>query len=307
MNSASINQYPDDRWRNYSQIAWDYLQLTRPRFVALLVFTAIAAFVIAGQNQPVSISALIATLTGGWLCAAGASVIHWVLNQDRDKHHSYPQNLPIQSSKIKPVGAILFGILLLGLSIFIYWNWANHLTALLAVLGFIYYDILYTLLFKKVTVLKVFIRGGADAIPVLVGWAAATGTLSLQTLILFSIVLFWAPPHSWALAVLANVDYKKHNLPKIRLTLGLEVARRQMIWYALMLVAISLLPLPLDMLSYFYLVSAGFLGAGLIWLSLRLYRHASKIDARLMYHFSSVYLSLLFLAMILDRIVYRIS
>jgi protoheme IX farnesyltransferase len=184
----------------------------------------------------------------------------------------------------------------------------NWLAAALAFAGAVYYVVLYTMLLKRNTVINIVIGGGAGAIPVLVGWAAVTQTLSLEAWLLFAIVFFWTPPHSWALAILVNKDYAAANVPMMPVARGEEVTRWQILAYSVQLVAITLIPsmgllLPVQpMLGVFYTLAAVLLGAGMIYLSIKLIRRADKVVARQLYKYSSLYLAGLFMAMIVDRL-----
>jgi protoheme IX farnesyltransferase len=180
----------------------------------------------------------------------------------------------------------------------------NVPAALLSLGGAAYYVLIYTLLLKRNTALNIIIGGGAGAMPVLVGWAAATGGLAIQAWLLFAIVFLWTPPHSWALAVLVNSDYERVPLPMMPVAYGNGITQLQIVWYSLQLVILTLLPLPLRMLGIFYFVVAIGLGAGLLWRSMFLLKNTSKVAARRLYKYSSLYLTLLFLAMMIDRLVF---
>lgn len=285
-----------------SEAARDYLTLTKPRIVALLVFTTLAAAIIA--NPHIAALKIIATVIGGMLAAGGASALNQYFDRDIDAQMSRTKSRPIPAGRITPVNALLFGLGLLVWAICILWTLVNPLSSLLALCGAIYYVGCYTLWLKRNTVLNIIIGGGAGAIPVLVGWAAATGSLSPEALLLFAIIFFWTPPHSWALAVLVNVDYERAHIPIMPVAFGSEVTRLQIVWYSLQLVILTLLPLPLRMLGFFYFAAALLLGAGLIYKSLSLMRNATRLTARSMYKYSSLYLGLIFLAMILDRLIF---
>jgi heme o synthase len=181
----------------------------------------------------------------------------------------------------------------------------NWLTAFLAMAGAAYYVILYTMLLKRNTVVNILIGGGAGAIPVLVGWAAVTNTIGPQAFILFAIIFYWTPPHSWALALLVNADYERANVPMMPVARGAEVTRIQILLYSIQLVVLTLLPMPFRMLGNFYLVAAVLLGTGLLIYSVRLIREMTKVAARRMYKYTTMYLAMLFLAMILDQILFR--
>ncbi len=284
----------------------DYLQLTKPRIVVLLIFTTVTAMVIAAQGQPLPLLTLAATILGGSLAAAGASVLNQYLDRDMDGTMSRTKNRPIPAGRIAPINALIFGLALLLWAALILGVLVNWLAAGLALVGALYYLLVYTILLKRNTALNIIIGGGAGAVPVLVGWAAATGHLAPQAFLLFAIVFLWTPPHSWALAILVNTDYERADVPMMSVALGTELTRIQIVWYALLLVIISLLPLPLGMLNLFYFGAAVLLGIGLLYRALRLLQQGSKLAARQMYKYSSMYLALLFLAMEIDQIILRL-
>jgi protoheme IX farnesyltransferase len=180
--------------------------------------------------------------------------------------------------------------------------WVNWLTALLAFVGGVYYVVLYTLILKRNTVANILIGGGAGAVPVLVGWSAVTGGLSFESFILFAIVFYWTPPHSWALALLVNRDYTLANVPMMPVARGEAATRSQILLYSVQLLLITLLPLPFQFLGWVYLLCAVLLGVGLIRMSVLLIQQKDGPAARRMYKYSTAYLAFLFLAMILDRL-----
>ncbi|MEP7287879.1 MAG: heme o synthase [Chloroflexota bacterium] len=284
-----------------AQVMRDYLALTKPRIVALLVFTTVAAMVVARPSVP--LVTLLSTMIGGALAAAGASAINQYLDRDIDIQMSRTKHRPIPGGRISPVNALLFGLSLLAWATLILVVMDNWLTGLLALMGAAYYIFLYTLLLKRNTALNIIIGGGAGAMTVLVGWAAATGSLSPQAFLLFAIIFAWTPPHSWALAVLVDTDYEQVNVPMMPVAHGSEFTRLQIAWYSLQLVILTLFPLPLKMLGLFYFGAALLLGAGLLWRAYFLVRKATKLAARQMYKYSSLYLALLFLAMIVDKLI----
>jgi protoheme IX farnesyltransferase len=272
----------------------------------LLIFTTVTAMVIAAQGRPLPVLTLAATILGGSLAAAGASVLNQYIDRDMDGQMARTRNRPIPAGRITPLNALVFGFALLAWSALILGLLVNWLTAGLAMLGAAYYVIVYTVLLKRNTVVNILIGGGAGAIPVLVGWAAVTGSLAPQAFILFAIVFYWTPPHSWALALLVDADYEKAHVPMMPVARGVEVTRLQILLYSIQLVVLTLLPMPFRMLGTFYLIAAALLGGGLLVESVRLIREGSKAAARRTYKYSTMYLALLFLAMILDQVIFRI-
>lgn len=278
-----------------------YLELTKLRIVTLLLFTTLVAMVIAADGIP-HVTILLPTLLGGALSAAGASVINQYFDRDMDAKMNRTARRPIPSGRIEPINALLFGLALVVWSTLILGVFVNWLAAGLALGGAAYYVLIYTMLLKRNTVLNILIGGGAGAMPVLVGWAAVTGSLSYPAFILFAIVFYWTPPHSWALALLVNTDYAKANVPMMPVARGEAITRQQILLYSIMLLLISLLPVAFGFLSGIYLLAAVLLGLGLIRAALTLMREKSGAAARAAYKFSTAYLAFLFMAMILDKI-----
>jgi protoheme IX farnesyltransferase len=278
-----------------------YLELTKLRIVTLLLFTTLTAMVIAANGIP-PLAILLPTLVGGALSAAGASAINQYLDRDLDAKMARTARRPIPSGRIAPLNALIFGLALIAWSALILGIFVNWLAALLALGGAFYYVIIYTALLKRNTVLNILIGGGAGAMPVLVGWAAVTGGLSIEPLILFAIVFYWTPPHSWALALLVNADYARANVPMMPVARGEDVTRQQILYYAVQLLIISLFPTLLGTLNWVYALAALALGLGLIRMSLILIKRKDGATARSTHKFSTAYLAFLFMAMILDTL-----
>ncbi len=279
-----------------------YIELTKVRIVLLLIFTTVTAMVIAANGFP-SIELLLPTIIGGSLAAAGSSVINQFIDRDMDSRMTRTSRRPIPSGRIAPENALVFGLGLVTWSVVVLAIWVNWLAAILALTGALYYVIIYTIILKRNTVLNILIGGGAGAIPVLVGWAAVTGSLSFEPLILFAIVFYWTPPHSWALALLVNTDYARANVPMMPVARGEETTRHQILLYSIQLMLITLLPAAFGTLSAIYLLAAVALGLGMIRAAIRLIKRKDGAAARAAYKFSTAYLAFLFLAMILDKLI----
>lgn len=280
----------------------DYFQLTKPRIVALLVFTTLAAMLIASDG-PVPTGQLAATVLGGTLAAAGASALNQYFDRHLDARMARTMHRPLPSGRVNATNALLFGSGLLVWSVVVLGFFVNWLSAGLALFGAFYYVVLYTLLLKRNTAVNIILGGGAGAVPVLVGWAAATGSLSTGAWLLFAFVFFWTPPHTWALTLWINADYERVNVPMMSVHGRGELTRVQIVWYSLLLVILTLLPLPLQMLGGLYFGVAVLLGGGLLFLALTLLRNATMLSARRLYRYSSMYLALLFLAMMADKVI----
>jgi len=276
-----------------------YLELAKLRIVLLLLFTTLTAMVIASGGIP-PVAVLLPTVLGGALAAAGSSTINQYLDRDMDAKMARTARRPIPSGRISPLHALAVGVTHLAASVVILAVFVNGLAALLAFAGGVYYVVVYTMLLKRNTSLNIVIGGGAGAIPVLVGWAAVTGGLTLDAWLLFAIVFYWTPPHSWALALLVNADYARAGVPMMPVARGEDATRRQILVYSLLLLVVSLLPVLTKTLGALYLIGAVLLGVGLVWHAVLLLRDSSKAMARQVYKYSTFYLALLFMVMMFD-------
>ncbi len=295
MESTMQQQFP------LGEIIKDYLALAKLRIVLLLCFTTVTAMVIAANGFP-PIHLLLPTVIGGAFAAAGASAINQYIDRDMDAKMSRTARRPIPAGRIAPINALLYGVLLIVWSVLVIGIFVNWLAALLAFIGAVYYVVVYTLILKRNTVVNILIGGGAGAIPVLVGWAAIHNSLSFEPWILFAIVFYWTPPHSWALALLVNTDYARAEVPMMPVARGEQITRVQILLYSIQLFLITLLPVMFGFLGIIYAISAVLLGGGLIWMAVRLLQEATKAMARSTYKYSTAYLAFLFLIMIVDRV-----
>lgn len=284
-----------------------YLGLTKLPIVLLLVFTTVTAMVVAANGLP-PVNIFIATLIAGIFAAGGSSALNQYIDRDMDAKMNRTARRPIPSGRVEPINALIFGLALIAWSMLILGIFVNWFAAILTLLGCIYYVVIYTMMLKRNTVVNIVIGGGAGAMPVLVGWAAVTGTLSIEAWILFAIIFYWTPPHSWALAILVNKDYAAAGVPMMPVARGEDTTRLQILLYSIQLVAITLIPvigllMGVEMLGIVYLIAAMILGAVMIYLAIVLLRQPSKKMAKTLYKYSSAYLAFLFLAMIIDRLV----
>lgn len=302
-----INTTPQSKL-TIGETAKAYLELTKWRIMLLLVFTTVTAMIVAAAGIP-SLDIFLATLIAGSCAAGGSSAINQYLDRDMDGKMNRTARRPIPSGRVEPVNALIFGLALIAWSVLVLGVFVNWLTAILALIGSIYYIVVYTMILKRNTVINIVIGGGAGAMPVLVGWAAVTGTLSIEAWLLFAIIFYWTPPHSWALAILVNKDYAAAGVPMMPVARGEATTRLQIVLYSIQLVVITLIPtigllIGIEMLGWFYIVTAALLGLYLVYLTLVLLRDPSKTMARTVYKYSSAYLAFLFLAMIIDRMIY---
>jgi protoheme IX farnesyltransferase len=218
-----------------------YLELMKLRIVLLLCFTTVTAMIVAANGIP-SPELLIPTLFGGILAAGGSSAINQYIDRDMDKKMARTARRPIPSGRIAPINALIFGSGLIVWSVVLLLIYVNALTAVLALAGSLYYVVLYTIILKRNTVVNILIGGGAGGFPVLVGWAAATGSINFEALILFAVVFYWTPPHSWALALLVNADYTRANVPMMPAARGERVTQTQIVLYSVQLLLVTSTP-----------------------------------------------------------------
>jgi len=285
--------------RSRPSLLRDLVMLTKPRIISLLLVTTVAPMFVAGD--PGWLLILVVTI-GGYLMAGGANAVNMYLDRDIDTRMSRTRLRPIPSGRMEARAVLAFGVALATAATFILARFTNTLTAALALAGFYFYVFIYTRWLKRTTPQNIVIGGGAGAFPPLVGWAAMTGAIDLTAVYLFLIVFYWTPPHFWALALLKQRDYGSAGIPMAPLVWGERETMRQMIWYNVILVALTLLPVSFGAFGTIYLVSSlvlgGILLAGVVRVSLA--QDWTK-PAWQVYKFSLLYLALLFLAMVIDR------
>ncbi|HEU5277952.1 MAG TPA: heme o synthase [Gaiellaceae bacterium] len=281
----------------------DYITLTKPRIMSLLLVTGLCAmFVGAGGAPPAWLVAV--TMTGLALACGGASALNHVLDRDIDKlMGKRTRARPLAAERMPAAHALEFGLALSAFSFVLLASLVNVLTAVLALVGNLFYVLVYTSWLKRTTPQNIVIGGAAGAVPPLVGWAAATGNLTLPALWLFLIVFFWTPPHFWALALLIRRDYAAARIPMLPVVRGEGETTRQIVLYACALVGVSLVPFAFGPLGLVYLGAALALGAVFVSLSVRLRKRTTPKQASLLFHFSLLYLALLFAAMAVDPLV----
>ncbi len=281
--------------------AWrDYVTLTKPRIMTLLLLTGACGMIVGARGLP-SLWLFAATMTGLALACGGASALNHVLDADIDRlMGKRTQERPVAAGRIDPGRALEFGLTLSAFSFVLLASAVNVLTASLALAGNLFYVLVYTRWLKRSTPQNIVIGGAAGAVPPLVGWAAATGNLTVPALFLFLIVFFWTPPHFWALALLIRDSYAAARVPMLPVVRGERETLRQIVGYTLVLIAVTLLPFAWGTLGIGYAVAALALGGTFLALTLRLRRSPSRGRASLLFHYSLLYLALLFVAMALD-------
>ncbi len=290
------------RERSLAAVVRDYVSLTKPRIISLLLLTTVATMIVALGSFP-PIETVLWTMLGGYLAAGGAGAINHYLDRERDARMVRTQGRPIAAGRIEPLHGLAFGIALGVLATIQLTLTVNALSAELALAGLLGYVVVYTAWLKPLTPQNIVIGGAAGAVPPLVGWAAATGSLAPEALYPFGIVFLWTPPHFWALSLLIKDDYARTGVPMLPVIRGEAATRRQIVVYALILVAFTLLPVATGFLGAIYAAAAAVLGLGFIALAVRLLRSPSRPAALRLYLSSLAYLALLFCAMALDRVV----
>ena len=280
----------------------DFLTLTKPIVVLLLLVTTYAGMVVGGKAWP-SLSLTFWTLLGGFMAAGGSSAINQYIDRELDRNMQRTQKRPLAARRMTPAEGLAFGLALSVLSFYVYAGFVNLLAAFLSLVGILYYVVLYSILLKKTTVQNIVIGGGAGAIPPLVGWAAATGSLNIPALFLFAIIFMWTPPHFWALAIVRKKDYSRAGVPMMPVVRGEKETRWQILIYTIELVAVTLLMPVFKFTGTIYLVSAVVLGLWLISTAWQVWRKTGNKIAWKMYRYSSMYLAFIFLALMLDAVV----
>ena len=282
--------------------AWrDFVALTKPRIISLLLVTTIAPMYVAGSP---SWTLVLAVFIGGYLMAGGANAVNMYMDRDIDDRMSRTRLRPIPSGRMHAEAVLAFGVLCATTATFLLAHIANVLTAALALGGFYTYVFIYTRWLKRSSPQNIVIGGAAGAFPPLVGWAAVTGRIDLLAIYLFLIIFYWTPPHFWALALNKQRDYSSAGVPMAPLVWGERETMRNMLWYTLILLPLTLLPVAFGALGMLYFVVALGLGLWLLVGVIRVIRASDFVKpAWSVYKFSLLYLALLFAAMVVDRAV----
>jgi heme o synthase len=284
---------PSGPWR-------DYVTLTKPRIMSLLLITG-AGGMFVGEGGVPPLGDLAVMLLGLALACGGASALNHVMDRDIDRlMGKRTEKRPVASGRVPPSRALEFGLALSAGSFVLLASLSNVLTAVLALVGNLFYVLVYTGWLKRSTPQNIVIGGAAGAVPPLVGWAAATGNLTLPALFLFLVVFIWTPPHFWALALLIRRQYEAARVPMLPVVRGERETVRQILIYSVVLVAVTLLPIAWSMFGVVYTLSAAVLGGIFLALAWRLRQQTTPGRAALLFHYSLAYLALLFVAMAID-------
>ena len=286
----------------------DYITLTKPPIISLLLVTAIGGMFLASRSAGGSgipdLWTLLLVCAGGALGAGGANAINHYMDQDIDSLMSRTASRPVPGLRVRPLAALFYGIVLNVAAFAVLAYWVNILAAGLTLAATLFYVLVYTGWLKRSTPHNIVIGGAAGSIPPVVGWVAVTGTFDLPALYMFAIVFFWTPPHFWALSLLIQRDYERAGVPMLPVVAGEERTVGSIFVYSLVLVALTLVFAATGAVGLVYLASATVLGAAFIWAAWRLRQQIERPKARNLYLYSLLYLALLFGAMMADG-VYR--
>ena len=280
----------------------DYYELTKPRIIYLLLITTFAAMLMAQRGIPPPLLVLY-TLVGGALAAASAGAYNCVWDRDIDRLMRRTKTRPVAAGRVSTRAAVIFATVTGSISFAILYLLVNPLAAWLSLGGNVFYVLVYTMWLKRTTPLNIVIGGAAGAVPPLVGWAAVTHTMGGPALGLFALIFLWTPPHFWALALMTNIDYDKANIPMFPNVYGETRTKREIFYYSILLVAMSLALYPLHVMGALYFGAAAVLGGIFLLDAWRVIGDPTKRMPRALFKFSLVYLALMCVAMVADRII----
>ncbi|HWK61115.1 MAG TPA: heme o synthase [Eoetvoesiella sp.] len=291
MTTASVPQ---------SSLLRQYLVLTKPRVTQLAVFCAVIGMFLAAPGLP-NMRLVVAGTLGIWLLAAAAFAINCLIEQEIDAKMLRTARRATARGTISNIQVLLFSGVLGGLGMLVLYNWVNPLTMWLTFATFIGYAVIYTIILKPLTPQNIVIGGLSGAMPPALGWAAIANAVPAEAWVLVLIIFIWTPPHFWALALYRNHDYEKSGLPMLPVTHGKKFTLLFVLLYSLVLFAATLLPFMVRMSGFPYLAAAVVLSGLFVWYSWRLYQDYSDELARKLFHYSILYLSLLFGALLVDH------
>jgi protoheme IX farnesyltransferase len=287
--------------QSQSALSWrQYLELTKPKVVLLIMFTAVVGMLLATDGFPPWEIFIFGNLGIGLAAASGAAVNHWV-DQRIDAVMERTKDRPLPTGGLQSNAAIGFALILCAISMVMLLVFVNALTAILTLISMIGYAVIYTMFLKRNTPHNIVLGGAAGAAPPLLGWAAVTGSVNTEALLLFMIIFIWTPPHFWALAIRRRDDYAKAGVPMLPVTHGIEFTKCQVLLYTFMLLAVTLIPFIIDMTGLIYLAGAVGLGIMFIYHAWKLFRGKNDEHAMKTFAYSIVYLNGLFAFLLIDH------
>jgi protoheme IX farnesyltransferase len=280
----------------------DYYELTKPRIIYLLLITTFAAMMMAQRGLP-PFWLTVFTLAGGALASASAGAFNCVWDRDIDRLMRRTKTRPLAARRISVRQALVFGAVTGVLSFVLFAACVNPLAAWLALAGNAFYVLIYTMWLKRRTPLNIVIGGAAGAVPPLVGWAAVTGSLDWPAVALFGLVFLWTPPHFWALSLMTNIDYDKANIPMLPNVAGVARTKGEIFAYSVVMVLMSLALYPLHVFGPCYFGAAAVFGIVFVFHAWRILGDPGKRWPRALFQYSLLYLALMCVAMVADRII----
>ena len=279
----------------------EFFQLMKPRVMSLVIFTGFAGMFLApGQMHPILAAVALFAIAAG--AGASGAINQWY-DRDIDAVMSRTRNRPIPAGRVVPAEALALGIVISFLSVLLLSLTSNLLAGGLLAFTIFFYAVIYTVWLKRSTAQNIVIGGAAGALPPMVGWAAVTGSISIESIALFALIFVWTPPHFWALALVKNDDYKQAGVPMLPVVAGAAETRKQILIYALILAPTGLAPYALSMTTLLYPAIAAVMGIVFVGLAISLYRKPSDTAAWKLFKFSIFYLFILFAALIADRLI----
>lgn len=281
-----------------------YLMLTKPRIIELLLITTVPTMVVAERGMP-AVSLIVLTVVGGTLAAGGANTFNMFIDRDIDRLMERTQGRPLVTGAVTPRAALIFGFVLEVAAFALLWSGVNLLSAVLAVAACLFYVFVYSLWLKRTSRQNIVIGGAAGAVPALVGWAAVTDSLALAPWLLFGVIFFWTPPHFWALAIRYADDYRAADVPMMPAVASLRTTARQMIYYTVVVIALSLWFHVSADTNWIYLAVAVLSGGVFLAQTVGLLRDPEPARAMKVFGYSITYLGTLFVAMAVDIVVFE--
>ena len=283
-----------------------FVMLTKPRIIELLLITTVPSMILAHGGMP-SLSLVLLTIVGGALAAGGANTFNMYIDRDIDRLMERTQGRPLVTGAVTPRSALVFGVALEAVAFVLFYLFVNWLSAALALGACLFYVFVYSLWLKRTSKQNIVSGGAAGAAPALIGWAAVTGSLSLNPIILFAIVFFWTPPHFWALAIKYADEYEAASVPMLPVVTSIRATAIRMVLYTIVIFGLSIWFHVVADMSFVYLSVALIGGLVFLWRTLGLLRKPTSVQAMKVFTYSNVYLGALFIAMAIDVLTYGVT
>ena len=293
MSTAAAGQTTSSR-------IYQFYQLTKPRVVSLIVFTAIIGMLLAVPGM-VALQPFLAGTVGIALVAGAAAAMNCLVEQKIDAIMARTRARPLPLGQLNSMQTLIFASIVGGIGLAVLYFWVNALTMWLTLATFVGYAVIYTVILKPMTPQNIVIGGASGAMPPVLGWAAMTGEVTAEALTLFLIIFAWTPPHFWALALYRREEYAKAGVPMLPVTHGDKFTRLHVLFYTVILIAVTLLPYATRMSGLIYVVAAIVLGGVFLYYAIRIYRDYSDRLAQTTFRYSILYLTLMFAALLLDH------